>query len=193
MGKKVRLTESKLLEVINKIVKEQDERNELQQDVSLLADHLKDWTSFVTESDVKEIDSIIRKYLDSNRICVLWDAYKLLDTDGLLDQIDEIGEITSSDTAIELKNSLIESLKDANCQGINLTKYIPLTPDIIIPSGTRILDKFVRYGSEKWESIFGANKEKVNEHEDLPTVRRSEKDMLRRRPYSPKARFKAGL
>jgi len=33
----------------------------------------------------------------------------------------------------------------------------------------------------------------LNEHGELPTVRRSEKDMLRRRPYSPKARFKAGL
>ena len=30
------------------------------------------------------------------------------------------------------------------------------------------------------------------EEEELPTVRRSDRDMLRRRPYSPKARFKAG-
>lgn len=38
-----------------------------------------------------------------------------------------------------------------------------------------------------WHSLY------ENEEEELPTVRRSDKDMLRRRPYSPKARFKAGL
>ena len=144
-----------------KVIKEQDERNELQQDVSLLADHLKDWTSWVTQSDLEEVDTIIRKYLDSNRICVLWDAYLLLDTDGLLDQIDEIGEKTSSDTAIELKNSLIESLEDANCEGTNLTEWVPFTPDMVVPSATRIKDKFIRKGSQIWDSMkeyaFGAD------------------------------------
>lgn len=37
------------------------------------------------------------------------------------------------------------------------------------------------------------SKDLDEEDEELPTVRRSDKDMLRRRPYSPKARFKAGL
>jgi len=32
-----------------------------------------------------------------------------------------------------------------------------------------------------------------NEEEELPTVRRSDRDRARRRPYSPKARFRGGL
>tara|TARA_R110001583_G_scaffold79358_1_gene214327 strand:- start:7452 stop:7964 length:513 start_codon:yes stop_codon:yes gene_type:complete len=136
-----------------------EQRNKLQQDVSLLADHLDGITGWVSENDMKEIDVVIRKYIDSNRICVLWDAYKLLDTDGLLDQIDEIGEITASDTTIELKNSLIIALEDANCAGTNLTEYIPFTPDITIPSTTRIKDKFVRKGSELWDKYL---KEDIN-------------------------------
>ena len=32
-----------------------------------------------------------------------------------------------------------------------------------------------------------------DEEEELPTVRRSDRDRARRRPYSPKARFRAGL
>lgn len=39
--------------------------------------------------------------------------------------------------------------------------------------------------------IMGNKEDDLNE--ELPTVRRSDRDMLRRRPYSPKARFKAGL
>ena len=143
-------------------INEQTGRNKLQQDVSLLADHLDGITGWVSENDMKEIDVVIRKYIDSNRICVLWDAYKLLDTDGLLDQIDEIGEMTASDTTIELKNSLIIALEDANCAGTNLTEYIPFTPDITIPSTTRIKDKFVRKGSQLWDKYI---KESITEQE----------------------------
>ena len=61
-----------------------------------------------------------------------------------------------------------------------------------IPSGTK-LGTPTSDSDETTGPRMGRGEEEVNEHGELPTVRRSEKDMLRRRPYSPKARFKAGL
>ena len=56
----------------------------------------------------------------------------------------------------------------------------------------RPLDDESRYDDRNYQ--YGNNPDDdLNEDEELPTVRRSDRDMLRRRPYSPKARFKAGL
>jgi len=56
----------------------------------------------------------------------------------------------------------------------------------------RPTDDESRYDDRNYQ--YGNNPDDdLNEHEEPPIVRRSERDMLRRRPYSPKARFKAGL
>ena len=46
----------------------------------------------------------------------------------------------------------------------------------------------VSYMDDEWLVI-----DKDDEEEELPTVRRSDRDRARRRPYSPKARFRGGL
>jgi|ETNvirenome_6_85_1030632.scaffolds.fasta_scaffold06041_3 hypothetical protein len=47
---------------------------------------------------------------------------------------------------------------------------------------------------DPWDYIeYGGFMDDEEEEEKLPTVRRSDRDRARRRPYSPKARFRAGL
>lgn len=47
---------------------------------------------------------------------------------------------------------------------------------------------------DPWDYIeYGGFMDDDDEEEELPTVRRSDRDRARRRPYSPKARFRGGL
>ena len=50
-------------------------------------------------------------------------------------------------------------------------------------------DRYMYYFSQR-HGLEGAG---IELKEEEPTVRRSDKDRLRRKPYSPKARFRAGL
>ena len=55
-------------------------------------------------------------------------------------------------------------------------------------------DNDLGWEGDPWDYIeYGGFMDDEEEEEELPTVRRSDRDRARRRPYSPKARFRGGL
>ena len=112
-----------------------------------------------------------------------------------------------------LKNSLKDNLEDEAIKSSNYTDVMSLGKDIDIQEDlTGVYDEMkeemVQSFLNESEDLTGLNEdeieikvdgdyeievEKDDDEEDQPKIRRSDSDRLRRRPYSPQARFRAGL
>ena len=95
-----------------------------------------------------------------------------------------------------LKNNFKDTLKDEAIKSGDYTAMLQLDKEIDIQEdltgeSDEIKEQMVQNFLNEEEDLTG--EDEVNETEEEPTVRRSDRDRARRKPYSAKARFRAGL